>query len=83
MSTVSTTMIIEIQLYAILVKQFDIDISEIDSFISIRGDLRADPLKVTELMLALEDEFAVSIPKNTYKDIKNVHDIMEMLMLKV
>lgn len=42
-------------------------------------DLGADSLDVVELLMALEDEYGVTIPEDEVAEIKTVQDIMDVL----
>lgn len=42
-------------------------------------DLGADSLDVVELMMALEDEYGVTLPEGEVENIKTVQNIVDML----
>ncbi len=42
-------------------------------------DLGADSLDIVELMMALEDEYGVTLPDDEVVDVKTVQDIVDML----
>ena len=42
-------------------------------------DLGADSLDVVELMMALEDEYGITLPEGDVENIKTVQDIVNML----
>ncbi len=42
-------------------------------------DLGADSLDVVELMMALEDEYGVTLPESDVESIKTVQDIVDMM----
>lgn len=42
-------------------------------------DLGADSLDVVELMMALEDEYGITLPEGDVENIKTVQDIVDML----
>ncbi len=42
-------------------------------------DLGADSLDVVELMMALEDEYGITLPEGEVENIKTVQDIVDMM----
>ena len=42
-------------------------------------DLGADSLDVVELMMALEDEYGITLPENEVENVKTVQDIVDMM----
>ncbi|MDR2359754.1 MAG: acyl carrier protein [Oscillospiraceae bacterium] len=48
----------------------------------IKDDLGADSLAVVELVMALEDEFGISISEEKMKGIQTVGDIVELVKSK-
>lgn len=42
-------------------------------------DLGADSLDVVELMMAIEDEYGVTLPESEVENIKTVQDIVNMM----
>lgn len=42
-------------------------------------DLGADSLDVVELMMALEDEYGVTLPEGEVENVKTVQDIVDMV----
>ena len=42
-------------------------------------DLGADSLDVVELMMALEDEYGITLPEGEVENVKTVQDIVEMI----
>lgn len=42
-------------------------------------DLGADSLDVVELMMALEDEYGITLPEGEVEGIKTVQDIVDMM----
>ena len=45
----------------------------------IAEDLGADSLAMVELVMALEDEFGISVPEEDAKEIKTVGDVVKMV----
>lgn len=52
---------------------------EITMETNIVDDLGADSLSVVELIMALEDEFGISVPEETAKNIKTIGDICKLV----
>ena len=42
-------------------------------------DLGADSLDVVELMMALEDEYGITLPEGEVESVKTVQDIVDMM----
>ncbi len=42
-------------------------------------DLGADSLDVVELMMALEDEYGITLPEGEIENVKTVQDIVDMM----
>ncbi len=42
-------------------------------------DLGADSLDVVELMMALEDEYGITLPEGDVENVKTVQDIVDMM----
>ena len=42
-------------------------------------DLGADSLDVVELMMALEEEYGITLPENEVENVKTVQDIVDMM----
>ncbi len=42
-------------------------------------DLGADSLDVVELMMALEDEYGITLPESEIEGVKTVQDIVDMM----
>lgn len=45
----------------------------------IVDDLKADSLDVIELMMALEEEYGISLPEEEMENVKTVQDVVEMM----
>jgi acyl carrier protein len=50
---------------------------------SLMGDLEADSLDAVEIIMALEDEFAIEIPDEDAEKFKNIGDIYGYIKSKV
>lgn len=64
---------------AVLASELDIDIDTINRDTLIIEDLRADSLDIMELMMAMEDEFNISIPDEGIQELKTVDDVAEFI----
>ena len=64
------------KLREIIATQFGIEESSITENTDIVGDLGADSLDVVEMMMSLEDEFAVTIEDDKIAELKTVGDVV-------
>ena len=62
-----------------LKEQLKIDESKITPEAEVVKDLGADSLDVVELMMAIEDEYGVTLPEGKVETVKTVQDIVDML----
>ena len=62
-----------------LAEQMDIDIATISASTSIADDLGADSLDSVELIIALEDEFSISIEVDDAEQLRTVGDVAELV----
>ena len=62
-----------------LAEQLKIEESKITPEAEVVKDLGADSLDIVELMMALEDEYGVTLPEGRVESVKTVQDIVEML----
>ncbi len=67
----------------IIAEQLDAEASEITMETSMMKDLEADSLDAVEIMMALEDEFEVTIPDEDAEGFKNIGDIVKYLESKI
>ena len=63
----------------IIADQLDLDSSEIKLDSSFVDDLGADSLDTVELVLALEEQFEVSIPDDEAENIKTVQQAIDKI----
>ena len=63
----------------ILARELDIAIEKINGDTLIIEDLRADSLDFVEVMMAIEDEFNISVPDEGLQDLKTVDDVAEFI----
>lgn len=67
----------------IVAEQLDAEVADITLETSMMKDLEADSLDAVEIMMALEDEFEVSIPDEDAETFKNIGDIVAYLEAKI
>ncbi len=63
----------------IIAKQLSIDESKLTDNVNIAEDLGADSLDLVEIIMSLEDEFAISIPDEAIPTIKTITDIVNFI----
>ena len=63
----------------ILADQLDADAETITMETDIAADLGADSLDVVELIMSLEDEFALEVPDEQIEGIKTVGDLVNFI----
>ena len=62
----------------IIAEQLGVDnIESITMETSMMKDLEADSLDAVEIMMALEDEFGISVPDEDAENFKNIGDIVK------
>ena len=64
---------------AIIANELNIDESKITLESSLSEDLGADSLDAVELIMALEDEFGVTVSDDDTQSIRTVGDIVELV----
>ena len=62
-----------------LVNQLELDPNKISGDTLIIEDLGADSLDIMELMMAMEEEFNITIPDEGIQDVKTVNDAVEFI----
>ena len=62
-----------------LAEQLDISADTITPQSEVVKDLGADSLDVVELMMALEDEYGITLPEGDVENVKTVQDIVDMM----
>ena len=66
----------------IIAGQLDVEAGSITAQTDFKDDLGADSLDLYELVMALEDEYAVEIPAEDLDGIHTVHDFMDYMKEK-
>ena len=64
---------------AILSEQFDVEEDTITADTTIQDDLGADSLDVVELMMALEENFGISIPDEELPNLHTVESVVKYI----
>jgi len=67
------------QIVDIIVKQLQIDESQVAPDASFMDDLGADSLDTVELIMALEEEFDIEIPDSDAEKIRTVQDSIDYM----
>lgn len=68
----------------IIAEQLDVEeVDEITMETSLMKDLEADSLDAVEIMMALEDEFDITIPDEDAESFKNIGEIVKYVESKV
>lgn len=62
-----------------LAEQLSLDADSIRPEQEVVKDLGADSLDVVELMMALEDEYGITLPEGEIESVKTVQDIVDMM----
>ena len=62
-----------------LAKQLNLSPDKIKPESDVVKDLGADSLDVVELMMALEDEYGITLPEGEVENVKTVQDIVDMM----
>ena len=70
------------QIVNIIAKQLQIDAAKIEPDTAIVDELGADPLDVVEILMALEDEFGISVPDEEIEDLRTPADIQQYILSK-
>jgi acyl carrier protein len=64
----------------VVASELTIDPSEVVPGASFQDDLGADSLDLVELIMAIQEEFDVTINDETAKDIKTVQDVVDFIV---
>lgn len=63
----------------IIANQLSVEESKIKENTNIAEELGADSLDLVEILMALEDEFGISIPDEAIPTIKTIKDIVDFI----
>lgn len=64
---------------SVIVEQLGVDEDDVTEDASFIDDLNADSLDIVELVMALEEEFGISIPDEEAENIKTVGDAIAFI----
>jgi acyl carrier protein len=64
---------------SVIVEQLNVDEADVVEDASFIDDLGADSLDIVELVMALEEEFGISIPDEEAENIKTVGDAVAFI----
>ena len=73
----------ESRLKTLLVNELGLEEDKITPDATFEEDLEVDSLGVVELLMALEDEFGVTIPDEEAEDITTVSEAVDVVMAKM
>lgn len=63
----------------IIANQLSVDVKKLTEKTNIAEELGADSLDVVEILMALEEEFDVSIPDEAIPNIKTIKDVVDFI----
>jgi acyl carrier protein len=63
----------------VIVEQLNVEEDDVNEDASFVDDLGADSLDIVELVMALEEQFSISIPDEEAESIKTVGDAVEYI----
>jgi acyl carrier protein len=64
----------------VIVEQLNVEEDDVNEDATFVDDLGADSLDIVELVMALEEEFGVSIPDESAEKIKSVGDAVDFIV---
>lgn len=67
----------------IIVNELKVDADKITLDTNLKDDLGADSLDAVEIVMALEDEFSISIPDEEIQNISTVKKLVEYIESKI
>ena len=65
------------------VDTLSVDAAKVTPEASVADDLEADSLDVVELVMALEEEFDISVPEEELQDVKTVGQAYDLIKSKL
>ena len=71
------------KIIGLLAKQFRIDASTINEDTNIVEDLGADSLEIVDMLMALEENFGITVSDEEALTLKTVKDVAEFIERKV
>jgi acyl carrier protein len=70
---------IESEVRAILAEQLGVDLSELRPEANILDDLGADSLDVVEMVMCLEEAFAIEVPDDQVETLRTIADVQRFV----
>jgi len=70
---------VEQRVREIVAEQLERDVKEVTNTASFIDDLGADSLDIVELVMKMEEEFAIEIPDEEAEKIKTVNDVIQYI----
>lgn len=67
----------------LLAEQLDADVDTMTTETRIAEDLNADSLDVVELLMAIEDEFEITIPDEEIENMKTIGDVVDYIQNQI
>ena len=61
----------------IIAEQFNMDVSELDEYMSFQDDLNADSIELVELVMTIEEEFETEVSEEDLEKLKTVGDVID------
>lgn len=74
---------VESRVMATVARVMGVDAADLDPKLRFVEDLRADSLRVMELLLELQDEFSIEIPDEALEEIRSVGDAVAYVARRV
>ena len=71
------------KIIGLLAKQFRIDVSTIDEDTNIVEDLGADSLEIVDMLMAIEENFGITVSDEEALTLKTVKDVAEFIERKI
>ena len=63
----------------IIIEQLQVDEADVTMDTNLMKDLSADSLDAVEIIMAIEDEYAIEIPDEEVENIKTIGDLTEYI----
>lgn len=67
----------------IIAEELDIELENVTNESSFKGDLKVDSLDMVELLMTLEEEFAIEIPEEEAEKILTVQQAIDAITAKL
>ncbi len=67
------------KIQSLIAEELDVNIDDVTPGASILDDLGADSLDIVELVMALEEEFDVTVEDDEVQKLKTVNDVVQFI----